>query len=317
MTSSMYWCFTLNSDPRSFLANLGRLHREKSQHIVYICGQLEEASHLHFQGYVQLKRSRRLSWLRNNISAEAHFEVQRGTNKQARDYCCKEDGTEVADSFIECGQFKPGRSGQGARNDVHALRDAVKEGRSQRSLIEDDDMVYSFAKFIKFHDRVRSLYRPPDREEPREVHLYVGRPGTGKTRKAKQENPGLFEIPITNGTLWLDGYDQHEVVLFDDFMGRGSKMTLDNLLKFLDRYVQQVPIKGAYVWFNPRKIIVTTNYHPRGWYNWNNRESSYSALKRRFTAVYSFYSGPRVSEEDVEEYFTDQELWPEEIDLTK
>lgn len=309
MATAKYWCFTENDNPNSFVTNLNELFEREKANIKYICGQLEEVAHRHFQGYVQLHRSRSLSWVRNHISTTAHFERQKGTNTQARDYCKKVDESTVADSYIEKGRFTPGRSGQGARNDVIILRDKIKEGTTQRALIEDDELVPIFAKYIKFADRVRSLY-PPQPRANREVCLYIGKPGTGKTRKAMTDFPAIYVIPITNGTLWLDGYDDHPEVLFDDFMGAGSKMTLDNTLKFFDRYVQQVPIKGSYTWFRPSTIIVTSNYHPRNWYKWDNRETSYSALKRRFTQVLTFSESSDPVAENVEEYFDDKELWP-------
>lgn len=311
MTTCNAWCFTQNSDPQSFLRDLGRIYEANKTKIVYICGQLEQGAHLHVQGYVQLKRSQRLSAVRNLVSDTAHFERQRGTNQQARDYCMKEDETTVPGTFVEYGKFRPGKTGQGARNDVILLRDSILEGRNQRELIADNDTILPFARFIKFADRFRSLVKPAPRPDGVEVLLFVGSPGTGKTRKAHEDYPDLYVVPISNGTLWLDGYDDHENVLFDDFMGRGSKMTLDNTLKFFDRYVQQVPIKGAHVWWRPAVIIVTSNYHPRGWYDFSKREESYVALERRFTRVLSFTSlHSEPVEEDIHEYFTDKELWP-------
>lgn len=311
MSSSKYWCFTLNDNPVSFSDRLVTLFEEKKTHVDYICGQLEVAStgQRHFQGYIQLKRSQKLSWVRNHISDSAHWEIMRGTSDQARAYCMKEDSAEP-DSFREAGRFKPGVGGKGARNDLHALRDAIRKGKNQRDIIIDDELVPTFANYLKFADRVRTLFPPKPREEGVLVELYVGKPGTGKTRKAYEENADLFEIPISNGTLWLDGYDDQPTVLFDDFMGAGSKMSLDNTLKFLDRYVRKVPVKGSHVWYRPKKIIVTSNYHPRAWYKWEDREESYAALARRFHKVLTFEIGQDPVEEDRESYFTDQELWP-------
>jgi len=282
-----------------------------------MCGQLETAStgQLHFQGYIQLSVSKPLSWLKNNISESAHFEIQRGTNLQAKTYCTpqkKEDvPTWLPNTFIEYGTFVAGRAGRGARNDIHTLRDNIMEGATQKQLIEDDVLVETFAKHMKFAAKVRSLFRPPPHPEGVKVILYFGSPGTGKTRRAFEEFPDLYEIPISNGTLWLDGYDMEESVLFDDFMGKGSKMALDNTLKFFDRYVRRVPVKGDHAWYRPKTIIVTTNYHPRGWYDWDGREESWRALKRRFHEVWVFEDDGSVEIQDsVEEFMDDRDLWP-------
>lgn len=305
----MYWCFTENDCARNFWGVLGAKFEELSQHITYVCGQLEQGSNLHFQGYIQFKRSRALSWVRNNISDTAHWEKQKGSNSQARDYCCKEDGTELPHTFIEFGEFKPGKKGQGARNDLVGFVAAIKEGSSQRELV--DTHVHEFAKYIKFHDRVRSLFKPVKPvDQEFKVVLFVGGPGTGKTRKAVEDYPDLFEIPISNGTLWLDGYDAHKVVLFDDFMGAGSKMSLDNTLKFFDRYVRKVPVKGSHAWYMPDTVIVTSNFHPRTWYKWGGREVSFSALARRFTEVWCFVEDGDPEEQIVRDYFFDMDQWP-------
>lgn len=307
---SKYWCFTVNKEPEEFRASLPIIDKG----VTYICGQLEVAStgHLHFQGYVQLNRSQRVSYVRNAISKTAHWEKQKGTNEEARDYCKKEDETTVPNTFVEFGNFfDGGGEGQGKRNDIHEFSKAIIEGATQRELIENPEHVATFARYIKFHDRVRSLYPTKrKREDDFKVSLYFGDPGTGKTRKAYIEDPDVFEVPISNGTLWLDGYDGHETVLFDDFMGAASKMSLDNTLKFFDRYVRKVPVKGAFVWYQPTHIVVTTNYHPRCWYKWEGREKSWKALKRRFHEVIVFEEDHEPEVMDVDFFFEDQDLWP-------
>lgn len=307
--SSKFWCFTENDCARDFWTKITDICDGKPQ-IKYMCGQLEQGTNLHFQGYIQLKTSKPLSYLRNQISDTAHWEKQKGTNAQAMEYCKKSDGTELPNTFIEYGSFNPGRGGKGARNDIVKLRDAILSGTSQRDLIMDPEHIHTYAKYIKFHDRVRSLFKPPSVEKEFKVILFVGEPGTGKTRKAFKDEPELFEIPISNGTLWMDGYDNHKTVLFDDFMGAGSKMSLDNTLKFFDRYVRCVPVKGSHVWYNPETVIVTSNYHPRFWYKWDTREPSWKALCRRFTEVWSFTKGQDPQLEDNEDYLNDQDQWP-------
>jgi hypothetical protein len=311
MSQGKFWCFTENSNAEEFRNNLKLVDG-----VSYICGQLEIAStgQLHFQGYVQLTRSQRMSYCKNKISKTAHWELQKGSCNQARNYCHKEDQTTVADTFVEFGVFVAAGAGAGARNDIHSFVEAIKGGATQRELIESEVHVETFAKYIKFHDRVRSLY-PTKRklEDDFKVSLYFGEPGSGKTRKAYDENVDLFEIPISNGTLWLDGYDGHNTVLFDDFCGAMSKMSLDNTLKFFDRYVRKVPIKGAHVWYQPTHIIVTSNFHPRSWYSWENREEHWGALKRRFHEVIVFHKDAEPEVQDsVEDFFEDHDLWPQE-----
>lgn len=315
MSKSKFWCFTKNSNADSFHGRLETIWSAVEEDVCYICGQLEVAStgQRHFQGYIQLKVSRAISWVKNHISNTAHFESQKGTATQAREYCKKVDETTVADSFVEFGRFVAGRAKAGARNDLHDFKEAIKSGATQRELIESH--TETFARNIRFHDRVRSLYankRKREEGDDIKVILYVGDPGSGKTRKAFDENEDLFELPISNGTLWFDGYDMHQTVLFDDFTGAASALKLDNALKLFDRYARQVPVKGGHVWYAPKKIIVTSNFHPRCWYGWKGREDHWGALTRRFHEVWVFHLDEEPElQPSVEEYFNDHDHWPQ------
>lgn len=97
-------------------------------------------------------------------------------------------------------------------------------------------------------------------------------------------------MPLSNGTMWHDGYDGHSHVLIDDFAGAASHITLTNFLRLIDPWNPvQVPIKGGFVWWNPDVIYLTTNIWPREWYKWENRVVQYRAIAERFHAVFDFY----------------------------
>lgn len=326
---SCFWLLTENNNPDQYRAGLEVLF-ETSDNITYICGQLEEGTHRHFQGYIQLKIAKPISWLKNNVSKTAHFEIQfkKASAEQGRHYAskphhdciCKEcdaeraDPTVIPDTFVEYGIIRKKGQGAGQRTDLLELRQAIIENKTERSIILDDNMVQTYARHMKFYDRVRALFPPPPLQDGVDVRLYVGSPGTGKTRKA-YTNEDLYEVPIDNGTKWYDGYDQHKVILFDDFAGKVDHVTLVNTLKLFDRYVRKLPIKGAHTWLRSEIVIVTSNYHPRKWYEWKDREESYEALTRRFKSVTVFEHDEEVvynTKEQVSEYFYDKDLWPTE-----
>lgn len=303
------WIMVENGDAQLFYDNLQTLFNSKKGHIRYICGQLERASttgHLHFQGYVQLTRNQRTSWMRNNISATAHYEGQSedATNIQARAYTMKDD-TSVSE-FIEFGKFVKGK---GERTDLTGFVNEVKSGATKRSLLDSDPN--NMAKYDRLYNTVRSLYKPkrPEAYEHKVVLLY-GDTGTGKTRKALEDYPDIFEMPLqTSNTLWMDGYDGHKEVLLDDFAGKLSRLSCVNTLKLLDRYPIQVPIKGGFTWWIPETLVITTNYHPRDWYEWEKREQSWAPLKRRFTEIWVFETGNPPYEVVTEDFLEDQTLW--------
>lgn len=300
------YCFTEQTDAETFYNNMENLFEQNKTHVRYMIAQLEQGSDtdkVHVQGYIQLKRGQRLSWLKTNISKTAHWEVQRGTNQQAREYCQKLD-TQIAPPK-ECGIFA---DKAGARTDLNSYRDAIKLGKRKRDLMETHPM--EMAKFDRFYHLVRSSHMPK-RTTDLKVELYFGKAGTGKTRKAFEENEDLYIVPLTNGSLWFDGYDLHKQVLLDDFNGKASKCALDYTLRLLDRYPAQVPIKGSHTWWLPDKVMITSNIHPRQWYNFTKREEHWAALKRRIHKVYVFM-GDEPEEMDVETFMQDEDLWSEE-----
>lgn len=205
--------------------------------------------------------------------SRAHFERRNGTEAQASDYC-KKDG-----DYSEVGIRN--EKGAGSRQDVHEFHQMLKSGKNDLELMDAD--FNKFNRFIKTVDRYRT-YVAPKRTNELKVALFVGKPGTGKTRKAYELFPDLYANPIGKD-LWFDGYAGQPNVLIDDFSGQ---MRLVDLLRFLDIYPIKVPRKGGFVWWLPDYIIVTTNVHPKDWYKYEDRTDSALALRRRFSAVFDF-----------------------------
>jgi hypothetical protein len=65
-------------------------------------------------------------------------------------------------------------------------------------------------------------------------------------------------------------------------------MKLCDILVLLDRYPCKLETKGGHVDRRCKTLIVTTNIHPRDWYDYTNRETQYNALARRFSCIYVF-----------------------------
>lgn len=296
------WCFTVNENARIFYGGLEAFF-DVTVGLKYICGQLEKAStgQIHFQGYLQLAKSQRLSWLKRNIDSGAHFEPQKAScNDDARNYCMKSDTQE--EPFIEFGTYAKGR---GSRTDLLKFKDAVKSGQTRKQLMDEHYKI--FARYRHFYSTIKEIYAPDPKGKERKVSIYFGTPGTGKTTKAVSHED-MWKQPL-GSNKWFNGYDGQSVALLDDFAGRMNKVPLLDLLRLTDRYPEFVETKGGYTWWTPDHIIMTTNYHPRSWYNWNNREPSYLALQRRVTEVIEFTEQGE-SPVDVEVFFQDKDLWP-------
>jgi hypothetical protein len=81
------------------------------------------------------------------------------------------------------------------------------------------------------------------------------------------------------GNEWFDGYEGQKLVLFDDF--DKGQISFRLLLRLLDRYPMQVPIKGGFVEWCPRVIYITSNLGPARWYP----SEDYMVLHRRLDVV--------------------------------
>lgn len=254
----------------------------------YCIFQLEEGESgtPHYQGYVHFGKRKRIGGpLRALFKGTVWFQRAKGSPGSNRDYCSKSEGRKE-------GPFEIGvcpAKGQGNRSDLATFRDAVVGGATKRQLLMEHPNIC--AKYPRFAHEVRMVFSPTEFKRRRVVLLY-GDPGTGKTRYASSDAPEgmLWSTPIGGG-MWFDGLDEQTHCLIDDFMGRGSKFSLADLLRLLDGYQLQVQVKGSFTVWHPDVIYITTNYHPRDWYDWDKRLPSWGALKRRFTEVHAFRDG--------------------------
>lgn len=126
-----------------------------------------------------------------------------------------------------------------------------------------EDYTKEVAKYPRFINLVRSTIVTA-RRAPDVVYIY-GRTGCGKTRLVydSYDLQEIYPVSFAQKTIWFDGYFDQPVCLFDDFYGQVKP---DLLLRLLDRYPLQVPIKGSFVWWNPRIIIITSNLPPETLY---------------------------------------------------
>lgn len=138
---------------------------------------------------------------------------------------------------------------------------------------------------------------------PPEVHWYYGSTGTGKTRTAiekAKEDPEGYWISHESGE-WFDGYVGQGTVVLDDI--RASTWPMQKLLRLLDRYKIQVPIKGGFQWWRPKRIYVTAPGRPETIYKNYQTGQPYDCidqLNRRITEFIDF---------DAETEPIDQELY--------
>ena len=110
-----------------------------------------------------------------------------------------------------------------------------------------------------------------------------GPTGTGKSRSVRDEfGHSLCNKPITK---WWDNYKGEETVLLDDF-GDCHKCLGYHLKIWADRYTITGEVKGGHMNIRPKRIIVTSNFHPRDIWKNDDDKNNLEPILRRFKIVH-------------------------------
>lgn len=300
------WCFTIfpGSDEQR-----GQIGLDWEACCTYLCYQAELAPTTgarHLQGYVCFTTPRTMLGVKQilfpaPLFTGIHLEPARGTKHDCRAYCSKEETRDPAAGygFIEFGRFEdvPEQRGQGARNDIFAATALIAAGRGMSAVAQEHSET-----FVKFHRGLVAYQsivctKPRVRDEggvfqPPRVYWFYGSTGSGKTLAVFQEADAQEVYSKPGGNDWWDGYTGQPVTLLDDY--RGNWFPFSNLLRLLDRYPLQVPIKGGYVNFNSPIIYITCPVRPETLYATmeTRTEGSIAQLLRRITEVRLFGDEP-------------------------
>lgn len=252
------WCFTLNNyapiDVMTLLLSPTEEHRVSTPVVTYICfgEEVGESGTPHLQGYLELKTKSRLAGVKKITGLEkAHFEMRRGTQQQAVDYC-KKDG-----KFSCAGKLKtvPLES----IIDWNKVWEDAVQGHWDEIPPKVKVQQYSTLKRIEAdHAEMPKDLDWLDGSPPNEfIH---GPTGTGKSRAARMENPGFY-YKMKN--KWFEGYKGEDVVLLEDIDHDHAKWIGGFLKEWTDRYAFRAEIKNLSVLLRPKKFVITSNYSLR------------------------------------------------------
>lgn len=265
------WVFTLNNYTEE---EEKQLKGVEANYIV-MGREVGESGTKHLQGYIEFENPRAMGGVKKVLGKRAHIEQAKGTAKQAADYC-KKDG-----EYWEKGTMSIGR---GHRTDLDELGERILKGERAEAIAESNPGAY-----VKYHRGLKELAMTVKPKKWREVKtlVYWGPTGTGKTRKAMEEESVYKLNTNSNGRLWFDGYEGESVLLLDDYYGW---IRYGELLTILDGYPYRCEIKGGHTWARWEKVIITSNEEPEKWY----RGIELSALKRRINETIHFKGGTEV-----------------------
>lgn len=208
----------------------------------------------HLQAFAYAKNSMRLTqW--KTIYPTAHIEEMRGSFKDNEAYCSKEGQytkmgkepmisghkrilAQICDSLVE--------------NPRLPEQLAFEEPEARATVVQYTNGLYKLAQY-SYGQTIKGDYTPP------EVIYVWGPPGAGKTWIPRTDFD-IYDVPAGSNYKWKTNYFGQPTVLYDNVTSDTINPT--RFLKEIDRYPIQVETKGAFAWWKPRKIYITSVQSP-------------------------------------------------------
>jgi len=213
------WCFTLKAEGNEAKEVIDSLAELTNFYVL----QKERAAsgYEHYQGYLQLPRKSRISYLRRLLWCEGvNYEIARGSPDDNIKYCTKDD-TRIDGPWTG---GEPMRKGK--RSDLDDVKEMVKEGCTEKEIA--DKHFSSWCRYRNSFKEYEKLITPPTQPmyvmtdfnappiplDQGVVHLW-GPTGTGKTQYAMAH----FKSPLMVRHMdQLTQFDpkKHDGIVFDD-----------------------------------------------------------------------------------------------------
>lgn len=221
----------------------------------YVAGEEVGASGTkHIQFMLCLTAQKRASTILKLFPTPVHLEVKSkfSTMLEASAYC-KKDG-----KFIEWGNLPDDQHVAGLKVIVDNYADTLakaKLGRIDEIIPKHQIVHYKTIKSIQHDNKPMpaDLTWTPGNQPNEWIY---GPTRTGKSWKARQENPGAFsKMP----NKWWDRYAGQSTVIIED-LGHTHEYLGDHLKIWADVYAFPVEVKCSGDSIRPAKIVVTSNY---------------------------------------------------------
>lgn len=287
-----YYAFTIHCSSKQHAGLVRDTIKEaqrKDQNILLIAAYREQCPRTqrwHIQGYIALKKKRRLSsifdqalcvWQHNSWPYIKPAIYSAWNNKK---YCEKDgDGFTAGEAATWSEeQLKNLGRKQGKRTDIEAMAKDFKENPWETKLTKARKFPNQFCHYNRAFDKLLTLerdhqyhsqYNNSDRANNMKNYAYVGPPGCGKSHTVEQEvkklisdNPHL-RVYYKTIQKWWDGYDGEEIVVWDDFR---SSMPFSELLNLMDGKPFRREAKGTTICLRAHHIFFTSPKAPKYWY---------------------------------------------------
>lgn len=250
---------------------LEKLLQERASYYVFSIEKAPSTGSLHYQMYVELKNRTSTSvcykWL-----PKVRMAARRGSQKEAIDYCMKSD-THVEGPF-EFGE----RSTQGVEGGLRSATLMLSGGARLRDVaLEHPDAFVRYARGLGELSFMMRAYE--ERIRPTVWYIY-GPPGSGKSYHARRTVFGGNYDTVNYVDGRFVGYYGCENVILDDFDGR---MPRQLLMQLLDEGRMTIRTVGGTAIWNPKHIIITSNFEPSYYEHWE----PLTAFYRRLDVIYN------------------------------
>lgn len=169
------------------------------------------------------------------------------------------------------------KGGEATKRKWHDALELARNGQFDE--IDPHIQIQYFSSLRKIH--TEALLSKPTLQGELENLWYFGPPGTGKSRKARDQFPNAYFKAVNH---WWDGYAGEDTVIVDEWELSSGKFIGHHLKIWADRYPFKMEIKGSSLPLQrPKRIIITSNYSIDECFGAD--PTLRDAIKRRFRLV--------------------------------
>lgn len=259
-----HWCMTINNPIDMDDLQL-KLFQDQCDYMVIGKEHWEpkEGEQRHYQIYLKTKNPMSFVAMKK-LFARAHIEpkVRAATVAQAADYCKKEG------NFEEFGEI-PKEQTEVSREKIADNWAKTKAAAQENKLdeIEPEHYIKHYTTLKKIRDDVRNAQLPAHLPHTKIApnFWYYGPTGTGKSHRARRANADDVEeedFYYKMNNQWWENYENQDNILIED-VGQSHLWMGDHLKIWADRYAFRARVLFSSIVLRPKKIVVTSNYHPK------------------------------------------------------